>query len=31
MSQHLETLAQKIGAILGERVVELKNALGERR
>lgn len=29
MSQHLETLAQKIGAILGERVVELKNALGE--
>lgn len=28
MSQHLETLAQKIGAILGERVVELKNALG---
>ncbi len=29
MSQHLETLAQQIGAILGERVVELKNALGE--
>ncbi|MFT7724270.1 MAG: NADH-quinone oxidoreductase subunit C [Roseateles sp.] len=29
MSQHLETLAQRIGAILGERVVELKNALGE--
>ncbi|RTL15780.1 MAG: NADH-quinone oxidoreductase subunit C [Burkholderiales bacterium] len=29
MSQHLETLAQKIGAILGERIVELKNALGE--
>jgi len=29
MSQNLETLAQTIGAILGERVVELKNALGE--
>jgi NADH-quinone oxidoreductase subunit C len=29
MSLNLETLAQQIGAILGERVVELKNALGE--
>ncbi|MDR7334425.1 NADH-quinone oxidoreductase subunit C [Roseateles asaccharophilus] len=29
MSHNLETLAQTIGAILGERVVELKNALGE--
>ncbi|MFN3302284.1 MAG: NADH-quinone oxidoreductase subunit C [Roseateles sp.] len=29
MSLNLETLAQAIGAILGERVVELKNALGE--
>lgn len=29
MSQHLETLAQQMGVILGERVVELKNALGE--
>ncbi|CAM3651478.1 NADH-quinone oxidoreductase subunit C [Roseateles saccharophilus] len=29
MSQNLEILAQQIGAILGERVVELKNALGE--
>ena len=29
MSLNLETLAQQIGAVLGERVVELKNALGE--
>jgi len=29
MSLNLETLAQQVGAILGERVVELKNALGE--
>jgi NADH-quinone oxidoreductase subunit C len=29
MSLNLETLAQQIGAILGERVVELKHALGE--
>ena len=29
MSHNLEALAQQIGAILGERVVELKNALGE--
>jgi len=29
MSLNLETLAQKIGAVLGDRVVELKNALGE--
>lgn len=29
MSLNLETLAQAIGANLGERVVELKNALGE--
>jgi NADH-quinone oxidoreductase subunit C len=29
MSHNLETLAQQIGAVLGERVVELKNALGE--
>ena len=29
MSTNLEILAQQIGAILGERVVELKNALGE--
>ena len=29
MSLNLDTLAQQIGAILGERVVELKNALGE--
>ena len=29
MSLNLETLAQQVGAILGERVVELKSALGE--
>jgi NADH-quinone oxidoreductase subunit C len=29
MSLNLETLAQQIGAIFGERVVELKHALGE--
>ena len=29
MSLNLEILAQQIGAIFGERVVELKNALGE--
>ncbi|KQV48022.1 NADH dehydrogenase [Pelomonas sp. Root1217] len=29
MSLNLETLAQQVGAVLGERVVELKNALGE--
>ncbi len=29
MSLNLETLAQQIGAVLGERVVELKSALGE--
>jgi len=29
MSLNLETLAQQIGAVLGERVVALKNALGE--
>jgi NADH-quinone oxidoreductase subunit C len=29
MSMNLDTLAQQIGAILGDRVVELKNALGE--
>ncbi|KQY81086.1 MULTISPECIES: NADH-quinone oxidoreductase subunit C [Roseateles] len=29
MSLNLETLAQQIGAVLGDRVVDLKNALGE--
>lgn len=29
MSQHLDTLAQHLGAILGDRIVELKHALGE--
>ena len=29
MSHHLDTLAQHLGAILGDRIVELKNALGE--
>jgi NADH-quinone oxidoreductase subunit C len=29
MSLNLETLAQQVGAVFGERVVELKNALGE--
>ena len=29
MSLNLETLAQQLGAILGDRVVELKHALGE--
>jgi len=29
MSLNLETLAQQVGAVLGERVVELKSALGE--
>ena len=29
MSLNLEILAQQVGAVLGERVVELKNALGE--
>lgn len=29
MSHHLETLAQQLGAVLGDRIVELKNALGE--
>jgi len=29
MSLNLETLAQQVGAVLGERVVGLKNALGE--
>ncbi len=29
MSQHLDTLAQQLGAILGERIVDLKHALGE--
>jgi NADH-quinone oxidoreductase subunit C len=29
MSPNLETLAQQVGAVLGERVVALKNALGE--
>ena len=29
MSQHQDTLAQHLGAILGDRIVELKNALGE--
>jgi NADH-quinone oxidoreductase subunit C len=29
MSQHLDTLAQHLGTVLGDRTVELKNALGE--
>ena len=29
MSQHLDTLAQQLGTVLGDRIVELKNALGE--
>jgi len=29
MSLNLETLAQQIGAVIGDRVVDLKNALGE--
>lgn len=29
MSHNLDILAQQLGAILGERIVELKNALGE--
>ena len=29
MSHNLDTLAQQLGAILGDRIVELKNALGE--
>lgn len=29
MSQHLDTLAQQLGTVLGDRIVDLKNALGE--